>query len=483
MEKNGSINIMIIGDVILDEYKVGSVNRISPESPVPIFNYKETFFRLGGAANVTANLTESSDVKMLSIIGLDQYSKKILELFKQLGVDTRNIICDKSRKTTVKTRLLADNHHVLRIDIEDTSEISQELEVKLFKSFLENVEGVDVVILSDYGKGVLTEDLTLKILSECRSRGKKTFVDVKGSNRRKYRKSFLLKPNEYELSLLVNRKLLSEEDIKNAMLELKSSIEAETILVTRSKEGYILLNEKNEFTRGIGIAKEVFDVTGAGDTFIAYLTLFSAKGEKLEKAAELANVAAGIKVSKVGTAPVSIKEIESILASSSREKVIIDQDYFIHNSINFFGKKIVFTNGCYDILHIGHLQYLKKASELGDIFIVGVNSDRSVRNIKGENRPILDETSRMNMLAEFDFIDYVVLFDEDTPYELIKKIKPHVLVKGGDYCIQDIVGRDIVESYGGEVHVIPFVEGYSTTGIINKIKQSLERKEIYDPRD
>lgn len=474
MKNSYSSRIMVIGDVILDEYQMGKIHRISPESPVPIFNYERTYYRLGGAANVGANLMDAFKVELLSITGADDHSGKIFELCEAIGLGSDQILRDSSRKTTVKTRLLVDNHHVLRIDIEDASDISSSLEVKLFDLFVKKIDDVDTVILSDYAKGVLSLGSTKKILEEAKCRGKKTFVDVKGNDPLKYKNAFLLKPNIKELSMLTGMTISSEEDICRAMSELKKLTEAEVILVTRSEKGYILLNEQNEFVSGQSRAQEVFDVTGAGDTFIAYLTFFYTEGNSIEKAAELANIASGIKVSKVGTVPVKVEEIEEALNLQQLKNVIVDRDHFIRNRKYFSQKKIVFTNGCYDILHIGHIQYLKKASELGDLLVVGVNSDASVKRIKGEGRPILAEADRVNMLAELDFIDHVVLFEEDTPYELIKAVKPDILVKGGDYDVENIVGKDIVESYGGVVSTIPFVEGYSTTEIINKISRSLK---------
>jgi len=468
--------ILVIGDVMLDVYYNGSVKRISPEAPVPVFLKKEERYVLGGAANVATNLVSSGqNVSVMTVIGKDEDGNKFQKLIKERGIDGSLILRNTLRKTTVKTRLLASNNQqLLRLDIEDSKEISEEEEKILVKTLKNNIRNFDLIIISDYLKGLLTYSFTQDVISIARNNNIKVMIDVKDQNIKKYEGAFLLKPNLKELSDLMNMPVDSDEQIIKASKLLCERCNTEYVLTTCGSEGMILVEKGGIHKKVECTPEDVFDVTGAGDTVIAYLGTCIANNIDIQQSIIIANAAAGVQVSKVGTSSVYIDEIEQHMVNDIEYRVnsykVIDTDTIKKIRKNNSKKKIVFTNGCFDILHIGHISYLKKASMLGDILIIGVNSDSSVKRLKGEERPINTEQDRMELLAAMDFVDYVVLFDEDTPYNLIKEIKPDVLVKGADYKAENVVGKDIVEENGGKLELISFIEGKSTTNLINKIK-------------
>lgn len=470
--KKSTSSVLVIGDVMIDEYYRGYVNRISPESPVPVFNYQNSYYRAGGAANVAANVAAiTNKVNLMAVIGNDIYGNKLKSILQDLNIDHKYVIVDNNRNTTVKTRLLAQNNQqMIRIDREDSDEISSDLQDVLLKNLELSIEKFDIVLVSDYLKGLLTERFLQKIIRVCKQNKKKVIIDIKGGNLRKYKGAYLLKPNKSELSEILKCKISSEGELIEAAKKLKTKTDTKAILVTCGEKGMVLIDENDKARHIPTIAKEVFDVTGAGDTVLSYLGYSIANGLSLYDSAEIANIAAGIKVGKVGTSVVTLDEVEKYHSrSSSNTRKVITAEEYSQVKNDYTNKKVVFTNGCFDILHVGHVRYLKKAAELGDTLIVGVNSDSSVRRLKGEKRPIIREKERIEMLAELDFVDHVIMFNEDTPYELIKLIQPDVLVKGSDYKIEQVVGKDIVEKKGGKVIMIPLEEGLSTTNIVEKI--------------
>ena len=468
-------NIMVIGDVMLDEYYKGSVGRISPEAPVPVFLKKNTSYHLGGAANVAINLAANDqNVSVLAIIGKDKNGDIIRELFKSNGI-SEDCLVETERPTTTKCRLLASaNQQVLRIDIEDSGEIDSYLQTRLLEKLSEKISGQDIIILSDYMKGLLTFDFTRKVIEMANEHGVRVLVDVKDTRSEKYRNSFIVKPNKKELSAIIGSKIENEEDVIRYSIELCKKCESSYVLTTCGADGMVLVNSEGLVKKLNTTSQEVFDVTGAGDTVIAYIGLCLANGMDVERATTISNYAAGIQVSKVGTSTVGIDEVARVIKDKHSEQVNsykkIERSKLTEIREKNIDKKIVFTNGCFDILHIGHVRYLKKAAALGDILIVGLNSDDSVRRIKGPDRPVNNQDDRLEVLAALDFVDYVVIFNEDTPYEIIKLCQPDFLVKGGDYKPEEVVGRDIVEGRGGRLVLIPFVKGRSTTNIIEKIK-------------
>ena len=467
-----SKNILVVGDVMLDTYFTGDVKRISPEAPVPVFKKKTERSVLGGAANVVANLVAADQkVSVMTMVGNDKNGDRLKKKFEEQGVDTALVIT-LNRVTTEKTRFLASNNQqVLRLDVEDTDPLEHDDCEKILELFDQQIDKFDLILLSDYLKGLLTFELTQGVLQRAKRKKIPTIIDVKDPNIDKYKDAFLLKPNLKELQDLTGIAVKSDEEIIVASQKLKETCHTRYVLTTCGARGMVLMGgEKPYFIKSVG--KEVFDVTGAGDTTIAYLAACMVNGFEMDDAADIANYAAGIQVSKVGTSSVYWKEIREHLANeknATMHKILTGKavDTFRMDNRN---KKIVFTNGCFDIMHVGHIRYMQKAAQLGDVLVVGLNSDDSVRRLKGSERPINHQDDRTEMIAALEFVDYVVVFNEDTPYELIKKIQPDVLVKGGDYNPDNVIGRDIVEARGGELKLLEFVDGKSTTNIIERIK-------------
>lgn len=465
-------NILVIGDVMLDTYYTGDVKRISPEAPVPVFRKKGERSVLGGAANVAANLVAADQkVSMMSIIGKDETGEKLKETFEIQGVNSELII-PLDRHTTEKTRFLASNNQqVLRLDVEDTDPLSNEDCCSLLKILKDKISEFDLILLSDYLKGLLTYKFTQGIIGIAKENNIPVIVDVKDPRIEKYHGATLLKPNLKELRDLTGMKAESDEEIVEASEKLRSSSECKYVLTTCGGRGMVLVGDGEPyFIEAFG--QEVFDVTGAGDTTIAYLGACMVNGYSMRNSVDIANLAAGIQVSKVGTSSVYWHEIRERMSECADGLIhkVIEKDVLDTFRKDHTGKKIVFTNGCFDILHIGHIRYLQEAAKLGDILVVGLNSDASVKRLKGPERPINNENDRAEMLGALGFVDYVCIFEEDTPLELIKAIKPDVLVKGGDYKPDEVVGKKEVEAEGGKLVLIPFVEGKSTTGIIERIK-------------
>ncbi len=467
-----SKNILVVGDVMLDTYFTGEVERISPEAPVPVFRKKAERSVLGGAANVAANLVAAGqNVSMMAMVGRDEVGERLKGIFETQGINA-DLILSLDRHTTEKTRFLASNHQqVLRLDIEDTEPLGEEDCRHMIAELDKRVSSFDLILLSDYLKGLLTYDFTQAVIQTAKEHGIPVIIDVKDPNSEKYAGATLLKPNLKELQNLTGMSVETDEEIVSASEYLRSSRNVQYVLTTCGGRGMVLVGDGEPYCIP-AFGQEVFDVTGAGDTTIAYLGACMVNGMSMREAVDISNLAAGIQVSKVGTSSVYWSEI--------RERLVDQTETAAHKiisgrAIGSFRKdhekqKIVFTNGCFDILHVGHIRYLQEAAKLGDILIVGLNSDESVKRLKGPERPINSEADRAEMLGALGFVDYVAIFSEDTPLNLIKMIKPDVLVKGGDYAPDDVVGKKEVEERGGRLVLIPFVEGKSTTNIIEKIK-------------
>lgn len=464
--------VLVVGDVMLDTYYTGDVKRISPEAPVPVFRKKSERCVLGGAANVAANLIAAGqDVSMMSIVGKDETGNKLKSIFESQGINT-DLVMAIERSTTEKTRFLASNNQqVLRLDIEDTDPLPKEDCLKMLERLSHNIQNYDLVLMSDYLKGLLTYEFTQGVIRIANEAGVPVIIDVKDHKYEKYNHAKLIKPNLKELHELTGETVDTDSEIINASEKLREACCCDYVLTTCGGRGMVLVGDGDPYFID-AFGQEVFDVTGAGDTTIAYLGTCIINGYSMRNAVDVANLAAGIQVSKVGTSSVYWSEI--------REKMADKAGGSIHKILNLemvgtfrkdhADKKIVFTNGCFDILHIGHIRYLQEAAKLGDILIVGLNSDESVRRLKGPERPINSENDRAEMLASLGFVDYVTIFEDDTPLELINTIQPDILVKGGDYVPEEVVGREVVEKRGGKLVLLPFIEGRSTTRIIEKIK-------------
>ena len=454
--------VLVVGDLMIDHYIWGSCDRISPEAPVQVVNIKNETKRLGGCGNVVSNLIAlGAEVGVISVVGDDELGSEILKLLKDRGAKAELVIAQKGRKSSQKSRVMVTHQQVLRLDTESTSDIDCDDEI--VGKFQGILDGYDIVLLSDYGKGVLSDYLTKHIISITKNSSKMVLVDPKGKDYSKYRGATLLTPNKKEASEALGFVIDSDEKLELALKTMKMNYELEYSLITLSEDGIGLLSQN--MVKFPALAKEVFDVTGAGDSVLATLGYCLASKMSIEDAIDNANLAAAVVVGKVGSADASWGEIESLKSKKigfERKLVKLDELLKVDRS----GKSLVFTNGCFDILHFGHISYLQKAKLLGDILVVGLNSDSSVRSLKGDSRPVNTEFDRAAMLCAMEFVDFVVIFDDDTPYEMIKAIGPDVLVKGADYEGKVVVGSEFAK----RVELIEFVEGKSTTNIIEKIR-------------
>jgi len=464
--------ILVIGDLMIDKYLWGDCNRISPEAPVQIINVKKETKVLGGAGNVAHNLkTLDANVEVLSVIGGCEISKELKSLFADIKLKTDYLIEQKDRVTSKKTRIISSHQQVIRYDIESQEDISSSSEEELLKIYQTILDEFDIVILSDYGKGVLTESITRQIIDIANLKNIKVIVDPKGSDYSKYTSAYLLTPNKKEASEATGIAIQDEGSLKLALKILKDFCNLSISLITLSEDGIAIFD--NEFKSHPTFAREVFDVTGAGDTVIASLGYALAAGKDIDSAIFFANLAAGVVVGKIGSATTSFEEIiryESSLRISDCDESIrsLENISGVINSLKKTNKKIIFTNGCFDILHVGHVKYLEKAKKLGDILIVGINSDNSVKKLKGDKRPINNLYDRSCVLASLNSVDFVIPFDEETPIKLIEAIVPDILVKGGDYKGKQVVGEDIAK----ELVLIDFIEGKSTSKTILKIQEN-----------
>ena len=454
--------VLVVGDLMIDHYIWGSCDRISPEAPVQVVNVKNETKRLGGCGNVVSNLIAlGAEVGVISVVGDDELGGEILKLLKDRGAKAELVIAQKGRKSSQKSRVMVTHQQVLRLDTESTSDIDCDDEI--VGKFQGILDGYDIVLLSDYGKGVLSDYLTKQIISITKNSSKMVLVDPKGKDYSKYRGATLLTPNKKEASEALGFVIDSDEKLELALKTMKMNYELEYSLITLSEDGIGLLSQN--MVKFPALAKEVFDVTGAGDSVLATLGYCLASKMSIEDAIDNANLAAAVVVGKVGSADASWGEIESLKSKKigfERKLVKLDELLKVDRS----GKSLVFTNGCFDILHFGHISYLQKAKLLGDILVVGLNSDSSVKSLKGDSRPVNTEFDRAAMLCAMEFVDFVVIFDDDTPYEMIKAIGPDVLVKGADYEGKVVVGSEFAK----RVELIEFVEGKSTTNIIEKIR-------------
>ncbi|MGB5919795.1 D-glycero-beta-D-manno-heptose-7-phosphate kinase [Arcobacter sp.] len=462
-------NILVIGDLMVDHYLWGTCDRISPEAPVQIIDVQNETKVLGGAGNVISNLLSlGADVGVLSVVGDDSVAEEVKYLID--ATDAKSfLILQKGRKTSKKSRIMASKSQVVRYDHESKNNISFESTDKVYAKLQQIVNGYDLILLSDYGKGVLTNDLTQRIIKIAKLNNKKVIVDPKGTNYAKYAGAYFLTPNKKEAEVATGIKIDSLDSLRDALKELQKIASLEMSVITLSEDGIAVLKDK-EVTVKPTVAKEVFDVTGAGDTVLASLGYALSMTDDIFAALEFANLAAGVVVGKLGSATVTLDEIEDYKATLHKSSIdlhikTVKEIKKVAKRLRKQNKKIIFTNGCFDILHKGHVSYLNNAKALGDILIVGLNSDDSVRRLKGENRPINNHDDRAYILSALECVDYVVIFDEDTPYELIQRVKPDVLVKGADYEGKEVIGSDIAK----ETVLIDFVEGKSTTSTIEKI--------------
>lgn len=470
----GNIRCLVVGDLMLDEYLWGRADRISPEAPVQVVDVIREELRLGGAGNVVHNLAAlGAQVSVCSVVGGDQNGRELLGQLCHHQIDVSAIFQDPGRRTSRKTRVVAAHQQIVRIDRESREALPAFVEQQLCGWIARHAREFSVLVLSDYNKGVLTSAVIAAAVSEAAKAGIPVLVDPKGTDYTRYSGATLLTPNRKEAEAASGIAITDADSLARAADAIMSAAGLQHLLITRSEEGMSLFSQGGEIVTIPTVAREVFDVSGAGDTVLATLAVGIASGFSMAEAARLANVAAGIAVGKLGTSIVTPQEIIDTVSLSHKDSHAkiksLDVLAPLIAAERNRGRRIVFTNGCFDLLHVGHVKYLQKARSLGDMLVLGLNSDASVRRLKGEKRPLIDQDERAHLLAALDCIDYVVVFDEDTPLELITALKPHVLAKGGDYSLDGVVGRDVVESYGGKVELITFVDGKSTTNIIERV--------------
>ena len=464
-----SARVLVVGDLMLDRYWHGSTSRISPEAPVPVVHVKDNEQRAGGAGNVALNIAAlGAKVYLMGFCGEDEAADTLTQVMQSAGVE-----CLLERlqdyPTITKLRVMSRHQQLIRLDFEDGFHTVDPN--GLLQHFRNQMEQVDVIVLSDYGKGTLSN--IEKFIGLARSINKPVLVDPKGTDFGIYQHATMITPNFTEFEAIVGA-CSDEQQIVDKGKLLLSQLDVHALLITRGEHGMTLVCEKKQPLHLPTHAREVFDVTGAGDTVISVLAAALAAKKSIYEATTLANIGAGIVVGKMGTATISAEEFHDALKGQrAHHRGMIDLDSILDamKTARMEGEKIVATNGCFDILHPGHIRYLQQARELGDRLVVLVNSDASVKRLKGPERPINNLEHRMEMLAALECVDWVVSFDTDTPREMICKLLPDILVKGGDYQdIKTIAGHDCVLANGGEVKIMQLVEGHSTTNIIDAIK-------------
>ncbi len=473
--------ILVFGDLMLDEHIWSKVTRISPEAPVPIASVTKISHVPGGCGNVAVNIATLGGIPyLLGIIGKDSSADKLRKALSLARVSDKNIIVDSKRPTILKSRIIAGSQQLVRVDREGQTDLSPTLKNKVLKTLKKLVPQVDAVIISDYGKGLVNNETAQFLISLARKNKKFVAVDPKGTDYSKYKNCSIITPNLNEAALATKINIASTKSLARAGKTLLQKTNPQYVLITRGKDGLSLFSNK-EIVHIPVIPREVFDITGAGDTVIATLSLAVAAGqapygalagEKVKKAAMLANLAASVVVAKIGTAPCYREELEEALEGHEPvgKKIKLRKELkAIAQGLRNNGARIVFTNGCFDLLHLGHVRYLREAKKLGDILILGLNSDTSVKQLKGKDRPYVSELERAEILASLECVDYVTIFKEDRPDNLIKIVKPHVHVKGGDYKLNKLPEKKLVESLGGKVVVIPPIAGRSTTNLIERI--------------
>lgn len=470
--KNAKPNILVIGDLMIDHYLWGSAERISPEAPVQVVDIAKESSVLGGAGNVINNLISlGATVNVASVVGDDEIAKELTIMLKSIGVKTEGLITQQGRKTSKKSRVIAANQQILRYDKESKETISSDSVKKIVTAIEKDLFVTDMIILSDYGKGVVSDELAQAVIALANQKSIKVLVDPKGTDYSKYRGAHMLTPNKKEASEATDIDIIDDASLQKALLSLKEQCDLDRSMITLSEDGIAIYD--GALKRFPTVAQEVFDVTGAGDTVIASIAFALSAGLSIEETARFSNLAAGVVVGKIGSATVTLDEIEiyeSKLHQSSSEahiKNLEDIDRIVKRAKEH-NQRVVFTNGCFDILHVGHVKYLQEAKSFGDILIVGLNSDASVRELKGPTRPVNVEDDRAYILAALDAVDYVVKFSDDTPHDLIKMIAPDVLVKGGDYEGKTVVGTE----FSKVLKLVDFVDGKSTTKTIAKIQGS-----------
>ena len=467
--------VLCVGDVMLDRYVYGTVERISPEAPIPVLLVDRETAMLGGAGNVVRNLVAlGAHPTFVSVVGNDPAGREVSGLIAAIEGAEPYLNVERGRVTTIKARYVASSQQLLRADRETVAPIAPSIADDLRRIAAGAMRDTGALVLSDYGKGVLTDELVRALIEEAGKAGKPVVVDPKGRDFTRYRGASVLTPNRTELSQAVGRALADEAELVDAARAVVDACALEAILVTRGAEGMTLVPAKGEPLHLPAEAREVFDVSGAGDTVVAVLAAAVAAGLGMAAGARLANAAAGIVVGKIGTATASAAEIYGVLHAQdlrTGESKVAEHGQALARIAAWRaeGKRIGFTNGVFDLLHPGHVSLLAQAKAACDRLVVGLNSDASVKRLKGPSRPVQSESARAAVLGSLESVDLVIVFGEDTPIRLIEEVRPDVLVKGADYSIEKVVGADVVAKYGGRVMLADLLDGHSTTRTIARM--------------
>jgi D-beta-D-heptose 7-phosphate kinase/D-beta-D-heptose 1-phosphate adenosyltransferase len=460
------LSFIVIGDIILDINLMGIATRIAQESPIPITVINNKIINLGGCANVSNNLsTLDCIVYMVGVIGDDDNGMNLLELATNKNINVDGVIIDKKRVTTSKYRIYSNNKLESRHDYEDRFLINEKQEHIILKYVEKLIDTVDGIIFSDYMNGVLTHNICQTIINMANSKNKYVFSDPRGNDFMKFKNSYLIKPNKKDASIILNEHISNEYDVvKTQVTKIKKILQCQVCLLTLGEDGMIVIDNKNNIVHyKTNDKKEIIDVTGAGDTVISIFAYEFIKTKHIQNAVKLANYCGGLKVGHIGTYAPTMYDL---FMYEKNKLITLDTFCSIHK--NIVNKKIVFTNGCFDILHYGHIMYLRQAKQLGDILIVGLNSDSSIKQLKGINRPYNCELYRIEQLKELECIDFIIIFDELSPIKLLEHIKPDFYVKGGDYNIEQLNGK----KYAKETIILDYIENISTTHIINYLSGS-----------
>jgi D-beta-D-heptose 7-phosphate kinase/D-beta-D-heptose 1-phosphate adenosyltransferase len=487
VQQLGQPRVLVVGDLMLDRYIWGDAARISQEAPVILLRADNREERLGGASSVATMLRAlGAKVSLAGVVGADTDAGRIRQLLTDLGIDHEGVLTDASRPSTVKERYIGRAQHrhpqqMLRVDYEVTDALEPSLEQQLGRYIQQHVRKTDIILVSDYAKGVCTPNVLAASIAAARSQEVRVLVDpMRGGNYRKYHGCSAMTPNRLEASLSTGLELERKESIMEAGVRLVQQCDLEAAVITLDKDGMALVHRDGRQRILPTRPRQVYDITGAGDMVLSVLGMALAAGADYEPAIMLANVAGGLEVEKIGVATVTRDEIlrDLLHAGAAIHPPLSGADKVLSlaelcrelESRRQHGQQVAFTNGCFDLLHAGHVEYLQTARAQADLLIVGLNGDESVRQLKGPGRPINTLDARLRVLTSLVAVDYVTVFNEATPLDLIKAIRPDVLIKGADYRKEDVVGADIVEGYGGKVYLAPLRQGYSTTGLLEKLK-------------
>lgn len=475
LKRFSQVRLLVAGDYMLDEYIWGKVSRISPEAPVTVVDVERETRTLGGAGNVVNNLAAlGAQVEVIGLVGEDGPAETLRQELARLQVEAGGLFTDPARRTTRKTRVYGGQQQVVRIDRETRTPAPENFTTTALKYLLARLPSLQAMILSDYAKGALSPEFLREAIRLAREKEVPVVVDPKGPDYSVYARATVITPNVKELAEAMGRPLAGWEERVAAAEELRERLELEAVLVTEGAAGMTLVRAKGAQRLRARAPREVFDVSGAGDTVAAVLALGLASGFALIDAAALANLAAGVVVTKRGTAPILLSEMEGQLHGRvhQEEKIVPWEELaFIVPHLKAQGQRVVFTNGCFDLLHVGHVKFLENSRRLGDVLIVAVDTDASVRRVKGEGRPILGEGERLRMLAALAAVDYVTLFESAQLPKILDRLQPDLLTKGSNYPEEEVEGRQIVTGYGGQVRLLPVSDPVSITGLINRIRQ------------